>query len=86
MTPLIESPNIGKTLAGKLEEIGINNLEELKKTGSKEAVTKLSVRDWNGVCLLMLYALEGAVQDVRWHGLSQDRKDELQAFYRSEIL
>ena len=55
MTPLIESPNIGKTLAGKLEEIGINNLEELKKTGSKEAVTKLAVKDWNGVCLLMLY-------------------------------
>ena len=86
MTPLTDSPNIGKTLSEKLEVIGITNLEELKKTGSEEAISQLAARDWDGVCLLMLYALEGAVQGIRWHGLSQKRKDELQVFYRSEIL
>ncbi len=86
MTPLTESPNIGTTLAEKLEEIGINNLEELRAAGSVEAITKLAVNDENGVCLLMFFALEGAVQGIRWHGLEQDKKDELQAYYRSEII
>ncbi len=86
MTPLTDSPNIGTTLAEKLEEIGINNLEELRSAGSLEAITKLASKDKNGVCLLMFYALEGAIQGIRWHGLEQRKKDELQAIYRAEII
>lgn len=85
MNNLTESPNIGATLAEKLEEIGIMNLEELRKAGSQEIVTRLASKDRNSVCLLMLYALEGAVQGIRWHGLSQEKKDELKAFYKAEI-
>lgn len=85
MNNLTDSPNIGDTLAEKLEDIGITSMEELRRTGSKEIVSRLASKDRNGVCLLMLYALEGAAQGIRWHGLSQERKDELKAFYKAEI-
>jgi DNA transformation protein len=85
MNDLTESPNIGNTLAKKLEDIGITSLEEVRNTGSKELLTRMASRDRNGVCLIMLYALEGAAQGIRWHGLSQERKEELKAFYKAEI-
>ncbi|MBT3209955.1 MAG: hypothetical protein HN704_13745 [Bacteroidetes bacterium] len=30
----------------------------------------------------MLYALEGAIQGIRWHGLDKNRKEELKEIYR----
>ncbi len=85
MTPLTDSPNIGSTLADLLEEIGIANQEELTELGSTEAIMQLASIDRNRVCLLMLYALEGAVQGIRWHGLSEIRKDELKDFYNTHL-
>ena len=85
MTPLTESPNIGSTLAELLEEIGINHQEELVEVGSTKAIMRLASIDRNRVCLLMLYALEGAVQGIRWHGLSEIRKDELKDFYNTHL-
>jgi DNA transformation protein len=85
MTPLTDSPNIGSTLADLLEEIGIANQEELAELGSTEAIMQLASIDRNRVCLLMLYALEGAVQGIRWHGLSEIRKDELKDFYNTHL-
>jgi len=85
MTPLTESPNIGSTLAELLKEIGITNQEELASMGSTEAIIQLASIDRNRVCLLMLYALEGAAQGIPWHGLSQDRKDELKDFYNAHL-
>ena len=85
MTPLSESPNIGSTLADLLQEIGISHQEELIEVGSTEAIMQLAAIDRNRVCLLMLYALEGAVQGIRWHGLSQIRKDELKDFYNTHL-
>jgi DNA transformation protein len=86
MDKLTDSPNIGATLAEKLENIGVTSLEEVRKAGSKDLLARLAARDPNGVCLLMLYALEGAVQGIRWHGLSQDKKEELKSFYNAEII
>ena len=85
MTPLTESPNIGSTLADLLKEIGITHQEELVEMGSTEAIMQLASIDRNRVCLLMLYALEGAVQGIRWHGLSEIRKDELKDFYNTHL-
>jgi DNA transformation protein len=85
MTPLTDSPNIGSTLADLLEEIGITHQEELAELGSTEAILQLASIDRNRVCLLMLYALEGAVQGIRWHGLSEIRKDELKDFYNTHL-
>ena len=33
----------------------------------------------------MLYALEGAIQGIRWHDLSKEKKDNLRDFYNSTI-
>jgi len=85
MTPLTESPNIGSTLADLLVEIGITHQEQLTEVGSTEAIMQLASIDRSRVCLLMLYALEGAVQGIRWHGLSQIRKDELKDFYNTNL-
>jgi DNA transformation protein len=81
MKSLTELPNIGKTLADKLEMIGIRNEKELKQIGSEDALLKIATIENSGVCINMLYALEGAIQGIRWYGLDKERKQELKEFY-----
>lgn len=82
MVPLVSLPNIGVTLAKKLNRIGITNLEQLKAIGSKQALINISTLDNSGACLNMLYALEGAIQGIRWHNLNNEIKQELKEFNR----
>ncbi len=82
MPKLTDLPNIGKTLSEKLNTIEITNFEELKTIGSKQAILKISTLENSGACINMLFALEGAIQGIRWHGLSKETKQELKAFYR----
>jgi len=82
MKTIEELPNIGKTLAEKLKYIGVTNELELIKLGSENAIIKIATLENNGACLNMLYALEGAIQGIRWHGLAVDRKQELKEFFR----
>jgi len=81
MESLRELPNIGKTLAEKLNHIGISSPEGLIETGSENAIIRLAAFENSGACINMLYALEGAIQGIRWHSLSAERKAELKAFY-----
>ena len=83
MNKLTELPNIGITLAGKLRNIDINSEAELASTGSEKTLLQLATLPNSGVCLNMLYALEGAIQGIRWHGLDKIRKLELKEFYNS---
>ena len=85
MKELTDLPNIGNTLAAKLSTIEINNEYELKQMGSEEAIIKIATIENSGVCINMLYALEGAIQGVRWHGLCKERKYELNQFYRMMV-
>ena len=82
MKSLTELPNIGKTLADKLNLIGVKNEQELKELGSENAMSKIATIENSGACINMLYALEGAVQGIRWHRLDNARKQELKDFYR----
>lgn len=82
MKNLTDLPNIGKTLADKLNLIGIENEQDLKQIGSENAIIKIATIENSGACINMLYALEGAIQGIRWHGLDKDRKQELKEFYR----
>lgn len=75
MNQLTKLPNIGKTLALKLNAINIASFEELK------AIVKISSLENSGACINMLYALEGAIQGIRWHALSKEQKQELKSFY-----
>lgn len=79
---LSDLPNIGKTLAEKLNSIGIQNPEQLKKMGSEDAIIKIATLKDSGACINVLYALEGAIKGIRWHNLEAGRKRELLEFYR----
>jgi len=82
MKKLTDLPNIGKTLAEKLNAIGIENVQDLKKMGSENAIIKIATIKNSGACINMLYALEGAIQGIRWHGLDKQRKQQLKEFYK----
>ncbi|MBI3136663.1 MAG: TfoX/Sxy family protein [Bacteroidetes bacterium] len=79
---LTDLPNIGKTIAAKLNAVGIYTEHDLQKKGSEKALQLISTLENSGVCINMLYALEGAIQGIRWHQLSAKRKRELLDFYR----
>jgi len=85
MKLLTNLPNIGKTLAVKLNQIDVTNLQELKEIGSENAIIKIATIENSGACLNMLYAIEGAIQGIRWHSLSIERKQELKEFYNISI-
>jgi DNA transformation protein len=85
MSRLDEMQNIGKTLADKLIHAGISNAEELAVIGSESAFLRLRTID-RTACINMLFAIEGAIQGIRWHGLDKTRKKELKEFYNMIIL
>lgn len=72
--------NIGKVLEQQLEQTGIESLQQLKKTGSKQAWLNIKSIDASA-CYNRLCALEGAIQGIRWHNLSDDVKKDLKDFY-----
>ncbi len=59
MPELTSMKNIGKELAKKLTAVGIDSPEQLTALGSKEAFIRLK-EAFPQVCLVHLYALEGA--------------------------
>lgn len=79
---LSDLPNIGESLAEKLNRIGIENEYQLKNEGTENTFIKLQTID-KDACVNSLYALEGAIQGIRWHKLSKVRKEELLAFYNT---
>lgn len=79
MRDLTSMKNIGTEMARKLAAAGIRSPEELAEAGAKEAFFRLKTR-YPGVCLVHLYALEGAIRGVEFNSLPPDRKRELKAF------
>ncbi len=73
---LSELPNIGAELEKRLLKINIRTVKDLKDTGSIGALQKLNAINHPG-CINMLYALEGAIQGIRWHALAPEIKSEL---------
>lgn len=80
MNDLTTLPNLGKVLAQQLETVGISSGSQLKTVGAEEAFARLATLD-NSACINMLYALEGAIQGIRWHQLPSERKMELLEFF-----
>ena len=81
MNTLHELHNISKIIEEKLIEVDIDTPEQLKDMGSKEAFIRIKLKD-NSACVNMLFALEGAIEGIRWHYLSEDKKQELKVFYK----
>lgn len=82
MDKLLDLPNIGEKLEEQLNETGIETIDQLKESGSKEAWLNIKAID-SSACINRLYALEGAIQGIRWHNLSNEVKKELKEFYNS---
>ena len=77
---LTDLPNIGEELANRLVQVGIHSDIELKAIGAKEVFIRLKTID-PGACINMLYAIEGAIQNIRWHHLDKPIKHELKEFF-----
>lgn len=71
--------NIGKELKKKLNKIGIETAEDLKKLGSKDAFFRLKVT-YPEVCLVHLYCLQGAIDNTEYNQLSENLKADLKKF------
>lgn len=79
MAELRSMMNIGSEMAKKLTAVGIDSPEELREQGSKQAFLKLK-QAYPQVCLVHLYALEGAIQNTEFNNLSEEKKKELKEF------
>ncbi len=73
MVKLTKLPNIGKTLAEKLEKTGVTSYDDLVAIGSVEAVLRSGEKNMS-TCYNMLYAIEEAIQQVRWHAIPKQER------------
>ena len=79
MTGLTTMTNIGREMESKLKSVEIDCAEKLIEVGSKEAFFRLKTK-YPNVCLVHLYTLEGAIQNVEFNCLSEETKADLKAF------
>ena len=82
MDELTKLPNIGKEMKRQLNAVGIYSYDDLVNCGSREAWLRIQAMD-PSACQNRLMGLEGAVQKIRWHDLSESDKESLRKFYRS---
>lgn len=79
MSELTGLRNLGKEMETKLKSVGICSAEELVQAGSKEAYLRLKLR-YPNVCLVHLYTLQGALDDVAYNRLPDETKADLKRF------
>lgn len=79
MAELTSMMNIGRGMAKKLRSVGISSAEELIAAGPEQAFARLKAR-YPQVCLVHLYALEGAVTQTEFNSLSEEKKRALKRF------
>lgn len=82
MGELASLPNVGSVLEKNLNQIGIFTIEQLRKTGCKEAFIRIKIID-SGACLHMLYGLQGAIDGIKDSLLPESKKQELKMFYKN---
>jgi len=78
MSELNTLQNIGAEIEQKLKSAGITTAEDLIDIGSEEAFMRLKAH-YPKVCLVHLYALEGAVSGVDYNKLSESTKKRLKS-------
>lgn len=79
MSELTSMMNIGEEMAKKLTAVGIDSSEKLIESGAKQTFLKLK-EAYPQVCLVHLYALEGAIHNAPFNSLPEDKKKELKEF------
>lgn len=71
--------NIGREMKRKLFSIGVRSSEDLIRLGSKEVFFQLKEQHPN-VCLVHLYVLQGAIDNVDYDKLPDEVKLDLKQF------
>lgn len=79
MAELTSMVNLGTEMTRKLEAIGIDSSDKLIVLGAKQAFQRLK-ENFPQVCPVHLYTLEGAIQNIEFNRLSEEKKAELKAF------
>lgn len=79
MAELTSMCNIGKEIEKKLKSVGICSAEELMQAGSEEAFVRLKMR-YPNVCLVHLYTLQGAIDNIEYNRLPDETKSALKKF------
>lgn len=79
MSELTSMKNIGKEMEKKLLAVGITSPEMLNKIGAKKAFKKIK-EIYPNVCLVHLYTLQGATENIDFNSLSENTKNELNKF------
>lgn len=83
MATLRDLPNIGPTLARRLDAAGISDPEALARLGAVEAVMRVRTSgEADAPCRSMLCAIEGAIRGIRWHGIPKGERDDLWRRYQ----
>lgn len=78
---LTDLKNIGKKIAGRLNEAGIFSEDDLRRVGAVEAHRMIKQRHPDETLPLCyyLYSFEGALIDTHWNAIGEQRKRELKA-------
>ena len=78
---LTDLKNIGKKIAGRLNEVGICSEDELRLAGAVGAhrMIKEKYREETLPVCYYLYAFEGALNDKHWDEIGENRKQELKS-------
>ena len=79
MSDLTTLKNIGAEMSRKLQSVDINSAEELISIGSKEAYFRLKTK-YPEICLVFLYVLQGAIDNIDYNRLSEEVKADLKEF------
>lgn len=79
MPELTSMKNIGREMARKLACVGLDTPDKLREAGAEQAWFQLKAV-FPQVCLVHLYALEGAIRGVAFNSLPGNRKKELKQF------
>ncbi|WP_319507699.1 TfoX/Sxy family protein [uncultured Methanolobus sp.] len=80
MSELVKLPNIGKKIEEQLEQVGVKTPAELTGLGIRKVFERIMTIDETS-CINKLYALEGAIQGMRWHDLPENEKMALKEYY-----
>ena len=77
MTAVESLKNIGPTSASWLEGVGIHTAADLAEVGVVEAYLRVKRAYPERVSLNLLYALQGALLDIRWNLVPDDMREML---------
>lgn len=82
MSELSALPNVGPVLIDELKTIGIETPDALIDAGTLEVAVQLHTAGFH-VCMSKLYAIEGAIQGVRWHELPIETRNRLKTQFKA---